>query len=154
MKLFNSLGPIEIIVVILIGIIVLGPKETAQLGGKLGKLMRNVVTSDWWRGAQDTFAEIKYLPYKLMREAELEEFGKELKELGEQAQKDFNLGQQKLNEVQNQLNGAKEQIGEIQEDLSNSAWRGNFQAYIPSPPAPGTPAPGTPTPEKTPKPKT
>lgn len=129
MKLFSSLGPLEIIFVILIGIIVLGPKETAKLGGKLGKLMRNVATSDWWRGTQDIFDEIKYLPHKLMREAQLEELGEELKKMGQQAQNGLHLSQKTPGEVQGQT-------GEIQNELGPSAWRGDFQSHIPSPPAP------------------
>lgn len=131
MKLFSSLGLTEIIFVLIIGIIVLGPEETVKLGGKLGKLMRNVVTSNWWRSFQDTLSELKYLPYKLMREAQLEELGEELKDLERQAKNHTSPDLK----IPADLPKSKQDKGEqLQNELASSAWSGNLQPHSPPPP--------------------
>lgn len=132
MKLFNSLGLIEIVFVLIIGIIVLGPEETVKLGGKLGKLMRNVVTSKWWRSLQDSLNELKHLPYKLMREAQLEELGEELKELEQMTREKTNLNREKIDHLQKDL---QDKVGQLQDELGPSAWRGDFNPQPPSSPA-------------------
>ena len=83
MNIFG-VGPLEIVLILLLGILVLGPEGMVEAGRKLGKFMRQVVTSQWWRGVQDGVNEVQNLPYRLMREAELEEL-EELKKMGEDA---------------------------------------------------------------------
>jgi Sec-independent protein translocase protein TatA len=80
MNIFG-VGPLEIVLILIVGILVLGPEGMVQAGRKLGKFMRQVVTSGWWRGLQDGVSEVQNLPYRLMREAELDEL-EELKDLG------------------------------------------------------------------------
>lgn len=83
MNIFG-VGPLEIVLILLLGILVLGPEGMVEAGRKLGKFMRQVVTSQWWRGVQDGVNEVQNLPYRLMREAELEEL-EELKNMGKDA---------------------------------------------------------------------
>jgi Sec-independent protein translocase protein TatA len=80
MNIFG-VGPLEIVLILIVGILVLGPKGMVEAGRKLGMFMRQVVTSQWWRGLQDGVSEVQNLPYRLMREAELDELD-ELKDLG------------------------------------------------------------------------
>lgn len=129
MRLFSSLGPLEIIFIVLIGIIVLGPEDTVKAGKTLGKFMSNVVTSQWWRNLQESITEFKNLPYKLMREANIEEL-KELEALKKDIEdlkkipNEFILENKTLNELKN----------ELEEDLSpldTSSWRGYFQYQTP-----------------------
>lgn len=80
MNIFG-VGPLEIVLILIVGILVLGPEGMVQAGRKMGKFMRQVVTSQWWRGLQDGVSEVQNLPYRLMREAELDEL-EELKDLG------------------------------------------------------------------------
>ena len=79
MNIFG-IGPLEIVLILIIGILVLGPEGMIQAGRKLGKFMRSVVQSPWWRGLQDGVSEVQNLPYRLMREAELDDL-KELEDL-------------------------------------------------------------------------
>jgi Sec-independent protein translocase protein TatA len=81
MNIFG-VGPLEIIVVIVIGILVLGPEGMVEAGKKLGKFLRSIVTSTWWQGVRRSVNELQHLPQRLMREAELEEL-KELQEIRE-----------------------------------------------------------------------
>lgn len=107
MNIFG-VGPLEIVIVLLIGILVLGPEGMIVAGRKLGKFMRSIVTSSWWKSLQSGVDEVQNLPYKLMREAELEEWN-ELYQIDDE-----------------QLDGGK------QDPLQGSSWRG--PGSIPSPP--------------------
>lgn len=83
MNIFG-VGPLEIVVILIIGILVLGPEGMVEASRKLGSFMRSVVRSNWWRGLQDGVNEVQNLPYRLMREAELDEL-RDLEKMG----KDF-----------------------------------------------------------------
>jgi Sec-independent protein translocase protein TatA len=79
MNIFG-IGPLEIIFIMIIGILVLGPEGMITAGRKLGKFLRSIITSNWWQNIRRGVSEIQYLPQRLMREAELEELN-ELREL-------------------------------------------------------------------------
>lgn len=79
MNIFG-IGPLEIIFVLIIGILVLGPEGMIEAGRKLGKFLRSIIKSSWWQNIRRGVNEIQYLPQRLMREAELEELN-ELREL-------------------------------------------------------------------------
>ena len=84
MNIFG-IGPLEIIFVLIIGILVLGPEGMIEAGRKLGKFIRSIVRSTWWQNIRRGVNELQHLPHKLMREAELEE----LNELTRLAKDDF-----------------------------------------------------------------
>lgn len=69
-----GIGPLELLFVLLIGLLVLGPEGMVDAGRKLGKFLRSIVTSGWWKSLQSGVDEMQNLPYRLMREAELEEW--------------------------------------------------------------------------------
>jgi sec-independent protein translocase protein TatB len=78
-----GIGPSELIFIIIIALIVLGPKDMQKAGRTLGKWLRRVVTSDGWKLFQQTSREIQTLPNRLMRDAaldELKELQKDLKQ--------------------------------------------------------------------------
>ena len=79
MNIFG-IGPLEIIFVLIIGILVLGPEGMIEAGGKLGKFLRSIIKSTWWQNIRKGVSEIQYLPQRLIREAELEELN-ELRDL-------------------------------------------------------------------------
>ena len=72
MNIFG-IGPLEILFVLIIGILVLGPEGMVTAGRKTGKFLRSIITSQWWQNVRKGVTEIQYLPQRLMREAELEE---------------------------------------------------------------------------------
>ena len=84
MNIFG-IGPLEIIFVLIIGILVLGPEGMIEAGRKMGKFLRSILRSTWWQNIRKGMTEIQYLPQKLIREAELEE----LTELSKIANDDF-----------------------------------------------------------------
>ncbi|MBI5353709.1 MAG: twin-arginine translocase TatA/TatE family subunit [Chloroflexi bacterium] len=75
-----GVGPSELFFIIIIALIILGPKDMQKAGKTIGKWMRDIVTSDGWKMFQQTSRELKTLPNRLMREAndEVNKIGNEL----------------------------------------------------------------------------
>jgi Sec-independent protein translocase protein TatA len=75
-----GVGPSELFFIVIIALIVLGPRDMQKAGKTIGKWLRNVVTSDGWKMFQQTSRELRTLPNRLMREAndEVNQIGKEL----------------------------------------------------------------------------
>jgi len=67
-----GIGPSELIFIIIIALIVLGPKDMQKAGKNIGRWLNNLVRSDGWKAFQQTSQEIRTLPTKLMREANME----------------------------------------------------------------------------------
>jgi sec-independent protein translocase protein TatB len=69
-----GVGPTEFLFIIIIALIVLGPKDLAKTGKTIGKWLNNLVQSDTWKTVQKTSKELRRLPTQLMREDNLEKF--------------------------------------------------------------------------------
>lgn len=80
MEIFG-VGTSELLFILIIALIVLGPKDMQKAGRTIGKWLRGIVTSDGWKIFQQTSRELRTLPNRLVREAneELGDVGKELK---------------------------------------------------------------------------
>ena len=76
-----GIGPSELVFIVIIAIIVLGPRDMQKAGRTIGKWLRKVVTSDGWKLFQQTSREIQTLPNRLMREAALDELRQTQQEL-------------------------------------------------------------------------
>jgi sec-independent protein translocase protein TatB len=76
-----GVGASEFVFILIIALIILGPKDMQKAGRTVGKWLRNIVTSDGWKMFQQTSRELRTLPNRLMREAneELGDVGKELR---------------------------------------------------------------------------
>ncbi|MBI5825390.1 MAG: twin-arginine translocase TatA/TatE family subunit [Chloroflexi bacterium] len=64
-----GVGMSELVFILIIALIVLGPKDMQKAGKTIGKWMRSIVTSDGWKIFQKTSRELRTLPNKLIREA-------------------------------------------------------------------------------------
>ena len=86
---FLGIGPSELIFIIIIALIVLGPKDMQKAGKSIGRWLNNLVRSDGWKAFQQTSKEIRNLPTKLMRDANIEimEAEREMRKAMEQATK-------------------------------------------------------------------
>jgi len=71
MEIFG-VGTSELIFIILIAIIVLGPKDMQKAGRTIGRFLNQLIKSDSWKIFQQTSNEIRNLPRNLMREANME----------------------------------------------------------------------------------
>lgn len=76
-----GIGPLELITILIIALIVLGPTDMVKAGRTLGRFMRRIITSPGWRTFQQASRDLRYLPNKLMREAGLDELEHDLQEL-------------------------------------------------------------------------
>jgi sec-independent protein translocase protein TatB len=79
-----GIGPTELVFIILIALIVLGPKDMQKTGRTIGRWLRNLTTSEGWRAFRDTSREIRNLPNRLMREANLEDLEKDVGKIGKE----------------------------------------------------------------------
>lgn len=107
-----GIGPSELAFIIIIALILLGPRDMQKAGLTIGRWLRRIVTSDGWKLFQQTSREIQTLPNRLMREAALEE----------------------MKEIQKDL----KQPFQISQSAAGPAAGAN-PTQIPSPPAPGVP---------------
>jgi Sec-independent protein translocase protein TatA len=123
MNIFG-IGPLEIIFVLIIGILVLGPEGMIEAGRKLGKFMRSIIHSPWWKNIRQGVTEIQHLPQRLIREAELEE----------------------LNELRDLTKNSFPKIGG--NDLINSSWSGLPPSNSDQSPVPEEPKKDPKPPEK------
>lgn len=89
-----GIGPLELLFILIIALIVLGPNDMVKAGRTLGRLMRKVVTSPTWRTLQDASREMRSLPNRLIREAGIEELQNNLPNLRE-VSKDLGVEQLK-----------------------------------------------------------
>ena len=76
-----GIGPLEIIFIIIIALIVFGPKDMVKAGKTIGRFLRQMVTSPTWSAVQQTSKEIRNLPNKLIREAGIDEDMEEIKNI-------------------------------------------------------------------------
>lgn len=75
-----GIGMSELIFIVIIALIVLGPKDMQKAGKTIGKFLRDIVTSDGWKIFQQTSRELRTLPNRLIRDAsdELNQIGKDI----------------------------------------------------------------------------
>ena len=84
-----GIGLPEMAFIVLIALILLGPKEMLEASRTIGKTLRKFITSPTWQAIRTTGQEIQQLPTKLMREAgleELEQMGKEVQGMKKELQ--------------------------------------------------------------------
>jgi sec-independent protein translocase protein TatB len=77
-----GIGPSELAFIVLIAIIILGPKDMQKAGKTIGRWLNSFVRSDSWKALQRATREIQNLPTNLMREANIDE----LKEINKDIQ--------------------------------------------------------------------
>jgi Sec-independent protein translocase protein TatA len=75
-----GIGPLEILLILVLVLIIFGPKEIDKAGKTIGKSLNQFLRSDTWKSINQTSRELKNLPTRLMREAGLEELEKAAKE--------------------------------------------------------------------------
>jgi Sec-independent protein translocase protein TatA len=72
MKILN-VGALEIVFVVLLAFILLGPKKAVKAAGDLGRWFRKLTISPFWRDLVATSQQVQDLPQKLMDEADIQE---------------------------------------------------------------------------------
>jgi Sec-independent protein translocase protein TatA len=60
-----GIGPLELFFIIVIALIVLGPKDMVKAGRTIGKNLKKVVSSENWRTIQQRLKKLKLSPPQL-----------------------------------------------------------------------------------------
>jgi Sec-independent protein translocase protein TatA len=94
-----GIGPLELLFILVIALIVLGPSDMVKAGRTIGRFLRQIVTSPTWRAVTQTSNEIRRIPNRLIREAGLETEMDTLKSLSKQTE----IPQNDLEEWRNQI---------------------------------------------------
>jgi Sec-independent protein translocase protein TatA len=116
MELFG-VGPLEFLLIVLIMLLLLGPKEMVLTARKIGKFIRQLVKSPIWGEVMETSREIRELPTKLVSDTGLEEDFAQIKR-----------------DTSTALNEVKVEVGKADLDTTQPA----FQAPVPfQPPVSG-----------------
>ena len=100
-----GVGPLELVFILIIALIILGPNDMVKAGRTLGRWLRKLVTSPTWSAVQQTSRDLKNLPNKLMREAGLEELQKEIPDMNDLSKS-------------MELNQINKELQETQKDIS------------------------------------
>ena len=78
-----GVGPLELFLVIVVALIIMGPTDMAKAGRTLGRWLRNLMMSPEFQALRTIGKEMKEMPTKLMREAQLEDLAADIqKEIG------------------------------------------------------------------------
>jgi sec-independent protein translocase protein TatB len=122
-----GIGPMELLLILVIALIVMGPNDMVKTGRTIGKFLRQVVKSPTWQAVQQTSRDLRYLPNKLMREAGMEEEIEQMKEIG----KNINA----MGEMQTSLN---EEISKVNQEIQQTGKDLSAWTTLPVVTAPGT----------------
>lgn len=99
MKFFN-IGALEFLFILLLALIVLGPRKAVKTAGEIGRWLKEFLSSPFWKDLQATSKEIQDLPKKIMDEAEIQ---KTIDELDfSEAARQRGIGQEKSEAVEEQ----------------------------------------------------
>jgi sec-independent protein translocase protein TatB len=123
-----GIGPLELLFILVIALIVLGPGDMVKTGRSIGRFLRKIVTSSEWRTVQKASRELRYLPNRLMREAAMDDLSKDLSDLNQ-------IGGEISKEVKN-----------VENDLSSWTTPPELSSPIPEESIPPTSPPTEPAP--------
>ncbi len=75
---FLGVGPLELAFILLIALLVLGPREIARFARSVGRFLNRLYRSEVWDTLSRASQEFRNLPNRLAREAALEELDETL----------------------------------------------------------------------------
>lgn len=85
---FLGIGLPELLMILIVTLIVLGPGDMAKTGRMVGRTLNKIIRSPTWRSIQQIWWEIRNAPTRMMREANLEEVQETFADL-QKSQKDI-----------------------------------------------------------------
>jgi len=81
-----GIGPTELILIIILALVLVGPRDLAKLGRDAGRFLNKLYRSPAWRTMNEASREIRNLPTRLAREAELDTVKRDLEQAGKSLQ--------------------------------------------------------------------
>ncbi|GAP06477.1 hypothetical protein ATHL_01331 [Anaerolinea thermolimosa] len=110
MQIFN-IGPVELILILLIMFILLGPEGMLRTARQIGSWIRALVRSPVWRDIMGYSKEIRELPTKIVRETGLDEDLEEIRKTTAGVAKDLETTVDEANkEIEKSIKEANQQI--------------------------------------------
>lgn len=70
---FLGIGPLEVLFIVVITIIVIGPRDIGKTARAIGRFLNRLYHSDTWKTLNEASRNLRTLPQRLAREAALEE---------------------------------------------------------------------------------
>ena len=77
MQIFN-VGALEVLFIMILAFIILGPKRTIESARDVGRWIRDLIKSPFWRDVVSTSNEIRNLPKRMMYDVELQKLVEDL----------------------------------------------------------------------------
>ena len=108
---FLGIGPLEFLFILIIALLIFGPKDVVKAGRSAGRFLRKLVSTEGFQTVQKATTELRNLPNTLMREAGLDEIEEELNQI---APPDFSKITSDIDEA------LKDEMGQIQAGMA--AW--------------------------------
>jgi sec-independent protein translocase protein TatB len=68
-----GVGPLELLLVVLLALVLFGPKDIANHARSAGRFLNRLYKSEGWRTMTQASSALRNLPNRLAREAELEQ---------------------------------------------------------------------------------
>ncbi len=78
-----GIGPLEVLFILLIALIAVGPKDLGKAARSMGRLLNQLYKSEAWQNLGEASRSIRTLPNRLAREAALEELAQVKREMEE-----------------------------------------------------------------------
>ncbi len=78
-----GIGPLELLFILLIALIAVGPKDLGKAARSMGRLLNQLYKSEAWQNLGEASRNIRTLPNRLAREAALEELAQVKREMEE-----------------------------------------------------------------------
>ena len=78
-----GIGPLELLFILLIALIAVGPKDLGKAARSIGRLLNQLYKSEAWQNLGEASRNIRNLPNRLAREAALEEVAQVKREMEE-----------------------------------------------------------------------
>jgi hypothetical protein len=138
-----GVGPLEILLILILALVILGPQDMVKTARQLGRAVYRLYHSPIWRQLVSTQQELRDLPTKFVREAGLEETIAGLKKTGAEVKTE-------LKEV---ANSATADLTAVQQDIKSESRAAREEALgmvaeikaapaaVPFQPAPADPEP-------------
>lgn len=114
MKIFN-IGPLELILILVVMFILLGPSGMQNTARQVGKWIRQVIRSPMWGEIMGYSREIRELPTKIVRDTGLEEDMAEIRKATLATTDEINEAVQDANkEIRTGIDNSVKEVGNVE----------------------------------------
>ena len=85
---FLGIGPLELVLIAILALVLVGPRDLAKVGRDAGRFLNRMYRSPTWRTMNEASRELRNLPNRLAREAELDTLQRDLDHVSRGVQDD------------------------------------------------------------------